>query len=221
MNRFTVHHAPQRSAEWFAARLGRLTGTAAADMLATIKSGEAAARRDLRTRLVCERLTHAPQDDAYTNAAMEWGVAHEDEARIAYEMQTSQNVQESGFLSLDGLMVGCSLDGHVGDYHGIVEIKCPFKTARHLAALKGIPAEYLPQITHNLWVSGAAWCDYVSYDPRLPGALRVVVHRVEATSLDLGEYERKVTAFLSEVETELAALMTMAGVSDRLTEALA
>lgn len=218
MRNVTVISAPQRSPEWFAARLGRLTGTGAADMLATIKSGEAAARRDLRTRLICERLTGTSQDDDYTNAAMAWGVSHEDEARIAYEFLTGANVQESGFLSHDTLMVGCSLDGHVGDYAGIVEIKAPYKTARHLAALKGVPSDYVPQITHNLWVSGAAWCDFVSYDPRVPERLRVIVHRVQASSLDLKGYEQKALAFLVEVETELSALKTLAGIGPVLQE---
>ena len=54
---FSIVNAPQRSPEWFAARAGRLTGSMAGDMLATIKSGEAAARRDYRLQLALERLT--------------------------------------------------------------------------------------------------------------------------------------------------------------------
>lgn len=205
---YTIVTAPQRSAAWFASRLGRLTGSVAADMLA---KSTTATYQNLRTRLVVERLTGTPQEDGFTNDAMAWGVEHEDEARIAYEMATGRNVQESGFLSHDSLMAGCSLDGNVGNMDGLIEVKCPYKTARHIASVRGgIPSDYLPQITHNLWISGAAWCDYVSYDPRLPEGLRLVVHRVQASGLKLPDYEKAAKAFLADVDTELAALRTMA-----------
>ncbi len=211
---FTVNTAVQRSEAWFAARLGRVTGSVASDMLAKPTTATYA---NLRTRLVLERLMGTAQEDGFTNDAMAWGVEHEDEARVAYEMQTGANVQESGFLSHDSLLAGCSLDGHIGafdghpTYEGIVEIKCPYKSARHIATLRGgIPTEYLPQITHNLWVTDAAWCDYISYDPRLPDALRLCVIRVQASSLKLHEYEKVVRAFLADVDAEYHALLTMA-----------
>jgi hypothetical protein len=88
VRRFAIVEAEQRSEAWFRARAGRLTGSRAGDMLATIKSGEAAARRDLRTQLVVERLTGQPQEDAYVNAAMQWGIDHEAEAFAAYEAES-------------------------------------------------------------------------------------------------------------------------------------
>jgi putative phage-type endonuclease len=213
---FTIIAAPQRSPEWFAARLGRLTGSCAAEMLA---KSTTATYQNLRTRLVVERLTNTPQEDGYTNEAMQWGNDHEDEARIAYEMATGFNVQESGFLAHDALMAGCSLDGHVGDFEGIIEMKCPFKTARHIATVRGgVPTDYAAQITHNLWISGAAWCDYISYDPRLPDGLRLVVHRVQASGLKLDEYAKLAETFLKAVDLELAALRTMANPSAVLAE---
>jgi putative phage-type endonuclease len=205
---FTVCTAPQRSPEWFAARLGRVTGSRAADVLATIKSGEAAARRDYRMDLVTERLTRQPADaDGFVSADMQRGVELEAEARAAYEADTGVLVDQTGFLAHADLMVGCSLDGHVGDFAGIIEIKCP-RSANHLAAVRagGVPSKYLPQITHNLWVTGAAWCDFVSYDPRFPYALRLYVARIEASALDLAGYEKKVRAFLAEVDAETEAV---------------
>jgi putative phage-type endonuclease len=215
--RFTVIDAPQRSEAWLQARVGRLTGTAASDML---MKPTTAGYRNLLIRLVTERLTQTPQEDPFTNDAMEWGTAHEDEARIAYELFTGLNVKESGFLAHTELMAGCSMDGHVDDYKGIVEIKCPYKTARHISTLRGgVPTEYLPQITHNLWMSGAAWCDYVSYDPRLPERLRLSIRRI--TGVDRDAYDAKVRTFLTEVDTEFSALQTMANVGQVLTEATA
>src|SRR5690348_5803085 len=128
---FTIIDAEQRSPAWFAARLGRLTGSRAADMLATIKSGEAAARRDLRLQLVCERLTGAAQEDPFVNAAMLRGIECEPLAFAAYEARTGLLAQRTGFLAHTSIMAGCSLDGHIGQFDGLLEVKCP-KSATHL-----------------------------------------------------------------------------------------
>lgn len=208
---FTIVDAPQRSEAWFAARLGRLTGSRASDMLATIKSGEAAARRDLRTQLVVERLTGQPQDDPYVNAAMQWGMDHEADAFAAYEAQSGHVVRRTGFLTHVDLMVGCSLDGDVEDFAGIVEIKCP-KSATHYGYLKarGVPTHHLPQIQHNLWVTGAQWCDFVSFDPRMPDHLQLFVTRVPRVALDLLAYAKCAARFLEEVDAECASLAALA-----------
>jgi len=207
---FTVVDAPQRSQEWFAARLGRLTGSRASDMLATIKSGEAAARRDLRLQLVCERLTGTVQEDGFVSPAMERGVVLEPAAFAAYEALTGNLAQRTGFLLWDDMPVGCSPDGYVDDYEGIVEFKCP-KSATHLKYLRGgvVPADYLPQITHNLLVSGAQWCDFMSYDDRFPVHLQTFLVRVQRSDVDIVGYARKATAFLDEVAADVAAIKGM------------
>lgn len=212
MKAFNVVDAPQRSPEWFAARLGRLTGSVASDMLATIKSGEAAVRRDLRMRLVCERLTGQPQEDVFINAAMQRGTECEPLALGAYEVATGNLVQSTGFLAHVTYQAGCSLDGHVGDFYGIVELKCP-KTATQVRYWRtgGVPSEHMPQILHNLWLSGAAWCDFVSWDDRLPAHLHTYIARVEAKDLDLAAYEKKALAFLQEVDLEVSSLMGFKG----------
>lgn len=207
MRGFTVINAPQRSPEWFRARLGRLTGSRAADMLATIRSGEAAARRDLRTQLVCEYLTHAVAEDGFVSRDMDRGIALEPAAFAAYEALTGEVVTRTGFLAHDTLPIGCSLDGHVGDFDGVLELKCP-KSATHVGYLRAgvVPAAYLPQVTHNLWVSGAAWCDFMSYDPRLGPGLETFLVRVPRDEAAIAAYRSKALVFLEEVATELAAL---------------
>jgi putative phage-type endonuclease len=204
----------QRSPEWFAARVGRLTGTAAADMLATIRSGEAAARRDLRLRLVVERLTRQSQDTGgFVSADMQWGIDHEPDARRAYEAATGDVVDEIGFLAHPTLPVGCSVDGAVGGGVGIIEIKCP-RSAQHLRTIRAksqILPEYLPQIQHNLWVSGAQWCDFVSYDPRFPLALRLIVTRLSLSGAERASYEFMVRCFLREVDQECAEVESLIG----------
>lgn len=202
----------QRTPAWYQARVGRLTGSAAADMLATIKSGEAAARRDLRVRLVVERLTGQPQEDGFTNAAMQRGIEKEPDALTAYETLTGSMAWPSGFLAHDELMAGCSPDGLVDDGHGVLELKCP-KSATHLAYLKAgqIPSIYRPQVAHNLWITGAAWCDFVSFDDRFPAELQLVRYRLLASDVDLKAYELAVRLFLGEVDKEVAELTARIG----------
>lgn len=222
MKPFTVVHAEQRSPDWFLARLGRLTGSRAADMLATIKSGEAAARRDLRTQLVVERLTQTLQEDAYINASMQRGIDCEPLAFAAYEARTGLVAVRTGFLAHDTLAIGCSLDGHVGDFEGLLEVKCP-KPATHLRYLRAgvVPADYLPQITHNLWVTGAQWCDFLSFDDRFPPALQTFLVRVERDEQAIGAYRDKALAFLDEVATEVAAVRTLTDLTGTLKQAVA
>lgn len=214
MSAFTIIEAEQRSEAWLAARVGRLTGTCAADMLATIKSGEAAARRDLRARLVCERLTGVSQEDHYINAAMQRGIDKEADAFAAYEALSGNLVRRTGFIAHSEILAGCSLDGDVDEFAGIVEIKVP-KTATHLAYLKAgaVPSNHLPQILHNLWITGAGWCDFVSFDDRLPDALQLFVCRIEREPITLNAYETQVRAFLAEVDAEVEHWMKRMGVA--------
>lgn len=216
-----IYTLDQRSDAWRQLRAGKLTGSAAKDMLAKIKTGEAAARRDLRYRLVAERLTGQPQESAFVNAEMQWGIDQEPAAIAAYETATGRMVQAIGFCEHDSLLAGTSPDGFVeGD--GILSVKCP-KTATHIRYLRdgGEPSEHRAQNTHELWLTGRAWIDFVSYDPRLPEALRLFIVRVTRTSDDLRAYDMDARGFLREVETECQCLRSSAGVGAVLTEALA
>lgn len=219
---FEIVEAEQRSPEWFAARLGRLTGSVASDMLATIQKGEAAARRNLRTRLVVERLTNECQEDRFVNAAMQHGIDKEPDAVAAYEAATGELLRTTGFLSHTSVLAGCSLDGHVGDFGGIVELKCPL-SATHIKYLRDgkIPSDYMPQILHNLWITGAAWCDFVSFDDRLPENLQLFIKRYQRNDAEVQDYANKAHAFLVDVQDEFYALKTMNNTSDQLKAALA
>lgn len=203
--------AEQRSDAWRAARAGMLTGTCAADILAVRKrgSGDLQCRMDLRRRLVCERITGVPVDDVTPSKAMQHGTEKEPTAFAAYEAATRQLVKRVGFVAHDELPAGCSPDGYVGDFLGLVELKCP-KSTTHLEYLTagGVPDEYLPQITHNLWVTGAHWCDFVSFDDRFPQhELRLFRVRVARSDVDLAAYELAVRLFLDEVEREFSAVV--------------
>ena len=197
----------QRSPEWFAARLGRLTASRAADMLSQGKgSAEAAGRRNLRVQLVLERLTGVSQDSGYQNEAMRVGIEREPDALLWYEAVTGHLVRRTGFVQHDELMAGASLDGHVGD-DGIVEVKCPL-AATHLDTIESrtIPGDYQKQIGHQLWITGAAWCDYASFHPAFPEPLRLVILRLTPSQSSLVAYDQAARAFLAEVDAKVAAL---------------
>lgn len=199
-----IHTMPQRSPEWHQARCGRLTASCAGEMMAVVKTGEAAARRDLRLRLVLEQLTGVVQEDGFTNAAIQRGIDQEGPAIGRYEALTGLMARPVGFVAHDELMAGCSPDGYIGDFEGILEIKNP-KSATHLGYLrsKTVPRDYLLQITHALWITGAQWADFLSCDDRMPEGLQVFHKRVERHEVDLAAYEIAVRGFLKEVEREL------------------
>ena len=209
----------QRTPGWYQLRAGKLTASRAKDMLAKIKSGEAAARRDLKYQLIAERLSGEPQEDAYVNPAMQWGIDHEAEAIAAYEAATGALVTPIGFCEHTDLLAGCSPDGFVGTT-GIVSIKCP-KTATQIRYWRdgGEPSEHWAQNTHELWLTERTWIDFVSFDPRLPDRLRLFVVRVNRTVAERDAYDADARRFLAEVQTELDALKTFGDLKGTLEAA--
>lgn len=171
-------------------------------MLATIKTSEAAARRDYRMDLVIERLTGQPVEDTFISRDMQRGMDLEPFARAAYEAELGRIVEKVGFVQRQDVPAGCSPDGFVGG-DGMVEIKCP-KSATHVKYLKAgaVPSDYSGQVLHNLWTTGRAWCDFVSFDDRMPIGLQYVRVRVERDEKAIADYEAKLLAFLAEVAAE-------------------
>jgi putative phage-type endonuclease len=238
VNGLTILDVEQRSDEWVKARLGRLTSCRAADMLAVTqpkptKSGkpskaqpvELAPRRNLRVQLAIERITGRSQERGFFTAAVRHGIETEGAAVAAYEVLTGRVLYPTGFVFRNDLpWVGASLDGHVGgdEFVGTVEIKCPL-SATHWEYLRTnkVPAEYLKQIMHALWVTGAEWCDFLSYDDAFPEPLRAKLVRVTRSDVDIPQYEKKATAFLEEVANEVDAVNTLANLGSQLKEAVA
>lgn len=204
-----IHTCDQRSPEWHVARLGRLTGSRAGDMLATVqtKGKEAASRRNLRIELALERITGVAQERGFMTQAMVDGVEREAEALAQYEAQSGESFRAVGFIEHDDLMAGYSPDGVVGSCEGIVEVKCP-EQAAHLESLSGrIPDRYMAQMTHGFWVTGAQWCDFVSFHPLFPEKLRLKVMRIQRPNI--AEYTAKATAFLLEVDEQVKAIQAL------------
>lgn len=210
MRRFQEIQAKQRSDEWFKARLGRLTGSVAADMLAKTKTGWSASRRNLALRLVLERVTGKSQDRGFVSPAMQDGIDREPLAFAAYEAMTGEVVQRSGFLSHLDCMAGCSLDGHIGDFEVLLSIKCR-QPAAHLDFLKTgeIPKDALTQMIHEMWITGAREHHYFSYNPDFPSGLQSRLVTMPYLRPAVEQYEQDALAFLSECQVEYDALMTM------------
>lgn len=200
MRDYIVCKAAQGTDEWLADRAGKATGSRAKDVLSKIKSGEAAARRNYRMQLVTERLTGKPQEAGFVSDAMKWGTEQEPFARMAHEAKTGVIVQEAGFLYLPHLSYGCSVDGLIGK-DGIVEYKCP-NTATHIEWLMvgELPSEHKPQILHNILVTGREWCDFVSFDPRLPENLQLFIVRYQRDEKEIVAYADELDKFMVEVE---------------------
>lgn len=208
---FTVHDMPQGSPEWHQIRAGRLTASRAKDMLATIKSGEAAARRDLRVQIAVERITGRAQDGNFTNADIQRGNDLEPLALDAYAARTGEFIERVGFCAHDELMAGGSPDGVIGDFAGLVECKAP-RSATHLEYLRaGVPPrEHVPQMTALLWLTGAQWIDFVSFDVLMPEKLQLFVVRLHAKDVDIAAFELALRLFLGEVDALVEEIQRMA-----------
>ena len=200
----------QRTDEWFAARIGKVTASRVADVVAKTKTGYGASRANYMADLVCERLT-GRKGEGFTNAAIEWGIEQEPHARAAYEARTGLLVAEVGLATHPGIEAsGASPDGMVkdaGQPDGLIEIKCP-NTATHLDLLldETIPGKYITQMQWQMACTGTEWCDFVSYDPRLPEHLQLFIKRVPRDDAAIAHLETEVKTFLAELDQKVATL---------------
>lgn len=196
----------QRTEEWYRQRLGKLTGSRVADMLARTKSGWSTSRANYLAELVLERIT-GKRADAYVSPAMQRGTDLEESARIAYEFRTNATIEPVGFVDHPTVpMSGASPDGLIGD-DGLVEFKCP-NSATHMDTLSAgtVPDKYVLQIQWQMACTGRAWCDFVSFDPRFPEAMTLFIQRVERDDKRIAEIENQAVLFLNDVEAQVRLL---------------
>ncbi|MFA5401771.1 MAG: lambda exonuclease family protein [Dehalococcoidia bacterium] len=203
----------QRTEEWFAQRLGKATASRIVDVVAKTKSGYSTSRENYKVELALERITGS-RAESYTNAAMDWGTEHEPEARAEYCQVKGVEVVEVGMVEHHSIpMSGASPDGLVGE-DGLLEIKCP-NSATHIKTLRSQKpeAKYITQMMWQMACTGRKWCDFVSYDPRMPEGLTFFVTRIKRDEKIIKELEAEVSAFLAEVDglvKELTEMQSMA-----------
>jgi putative phage-type endonuclease len=205
----------QGTESWFADRLGKVTASRLADVIAKTKTGYSASRANYMTQLVLERITQT-RAESFSNAAMAWGTEQEPFARAAYEAHTGQMVEEVGFMPHPTIeAAGASPDGLVGD--GMVEIKCPSSSTAlevWLTYSQGnnpVDAKYYAQMQWQMRCADRAWCDYVVFDPRMPAKAQLFIFRVERNNDWLKIAEDEVLKFLAEVDAKVKSLKTIIG----------
>lgn len=198
----------QQTEAWRQARVGKVTASRVQDIIATVKSGGlSAGYKNYMAELVAERLTGVPQGSDFQSAAMIAGSAMEAEARAIYAFMRNTPIVEVGFVKHPLIRdAGCSPDGYVGD-EGLVEIKCP-NTATHIdTLLRGvIPIAYATQMHFQMACTGRRWCDFVSYDNRMPEHMRLWVRRVQRDQAIIEQLDDKVSDFLAELASTIDQL---------------
>ena len=201
----------QGSEAWFAQRCGKATASRISDIVAKTKSGYSTSRANYMAQLVVERMTNQVAE-SYTNAAMEWGIENEGFARANYESKMNLLVTETGAIDHPTIaMSAASPDGLVGD-GGCLEIKCP-NTATHIETVLGgeIAKKYFDQMQWQMACTDSNWCDFVSFDPRMPEGLQLFIKRVSRNDTYLAELEVEVVQFLREVDYKVNKLNDLKG----------
>jgi len=202
----------QGTEEWFTIRIGKVTASRVADVIAKTKTGYSASRDNYMAQLVCERLT-GQKGESFTNAAMQHGTETEPLARAAYEALKDVLVDEVGFVPHPSIiMAGASPDGLVGE-DGLIEIKCP-NTATHIDTLlsQTVPGKYNTQMQFQMACTGRKWCDFVSFDNRLPEELQLFVMRVPRDEVFIRLIEAEIVQFLAELDDKINKLMKVKNV---------
>jgi putative phage-type endonuclease len=199
----------QGTSEWKRLRLGKVTASRIVDVTSRVKTGWGASRANYAAQLIAERLTGVPAE-SFTNSAMQWGTETEPQARSAYCFVTDIPVTEVAFAPHPAIeMSGCSPDGLAGD-DGLIEVKCP-NTATHLETLLGaeIDGKYVKQMMWQMACTGRKWCDFVSFDPRLPVDLQMKIIRVARDEAMIEALESDVKEFLAEIEVKVFKLKSL------------
>lgn len=204
----------QGSPEWHAARCGVVTASRVADLMAKTKSGWSASRANYAAELIAERLTGAVAE-SYCSPAMQWGRDHEAEAARIYAFERGIELSPIGFVLHPTVnRSGCSPDRMAGD-DGLIEIKCP-NTATHIDTLLGasIDGKYIKQMQWQMACTGRAWCDFVSFDPRLPVEMQQHVTRVVRDEAFIAEIADAVRDFIAEIDAREAKLRELYAMED-------
>ncbi len=197
----------QRTEAWYQARCGKVTASRIGDLMAKTKSGYSSSRKNYMAELIIEKLTGNANKESYCSSAMQWGIDNEDKAKEAYEFKTFNQIDEVGFIDHPEIInSGASPDGLIDD-KGLIEIKCP-NSATHLDILidEKIDKKYIYQMQFQMSCTGREWCDFVSFDPRMPEKIQLLVKRVNRDNEIITEIENEIKLFLEELNCQFELL---------------
>jgi putative phage-type endonuclease len=190
------------SPAWTKARIGCLTASRMADVLAVSKRDgkPLKARQDYMMELVAERMTDIACSH-YVTSAMEWGLAYEQEAKDVYQEVSGNLIAPTGFIMHPTIeFCGATPDASV-DPDGLLEIKCPTTTTHIQWILDGeVPEQHRPQMLLQLAVTGREFCDFMSYDPRVPARKKAFLRRFVPEKSEIERIEDEARKFLAEVD---------------------
>lgn len=197
----------QRTEEWHKARLAKVTASRVYDVVKRgVKGQYLKAREDYLSELLTEKLTGEPYH-TLTTQAMQHGIDTEPLARSFYEHETGIMVIETGFVNHPSIAnFGASPDGLISQ-DGLIEIKCP-NTAQHITFIRTglIDERYQYQMLAQMACTGRNWCDFVSFDDRMPENLTIKIKRFPRDNKRISIMESEIIKFLNELdnlETEL------------------
>jgi hypothetical protein len=209
----------QRTESWYKDRAGKFTGSRFVDVLSRNKKtgAETEAYNNLLRQVCIERLTNDYMDSGMDSYALKWGREVEPFARAAYQFQTGEIVEQSGFVTHPTIsFVGVSPDGLIAPRklqhrNGVVatggtEFKCPKNQLIHMARFdNGMEDEYMPQVQGCIWVFDAEWWDWVSYDPRYPKHMQFYRQRVYRDDAYIKNLETEIFIAESRVRDMIAS----------------
>lgn len=191
----------QRSSDWFQDRCGFITGSRLNDVMAKIKTGEAASRRNYKLQLAVERLTNKPSESIYINEAMQRGIDFEDTAVMCFEAKTGIFTEKCGFIkSADIPWLGASPDRLIGT-DAILECKVP-NTLTHMDyVLDGVlPSKYKAQTQSQMLVTNRDRGYFISWDDRFVEGLELFVVEIKQDNEYIDNLIKEVTQFSKEVD---------------------
>lgn len=192
----------QRTEQWMQQRCGKATASRFNDIMSKTRNGYSASRKNYAAEIVIQRLT-GEIPESFKSQAMQFGIDYEATARLVYTLETGNDVEETGFWEHEVIPAGASPDGLIGD-SGLIEIKVP-NTANHLETLmtEKLPYQYRAQVQGQMWITERNWCDFVSFDPRLPENAQMIVIRVDRDDNYINELEEEIIQFLKEVDEQV------------------
>lgn len=159
-----IHTMQQGTPEWDAVRCAKFTGSPIYKLQMAI---DTKGYNEYLDQLAYEIFSGEKVRDEIDSEWMQRGSSLEPEARLEYQLQTFNRVEEVGFIERDE-WTGFSPDGLIGD-DGLLEIKCPKYTTvmKFVKDGKVIPKKYMLQMQWGMLCSKKTWHDYFVYHPVL------------------------------------------------------
>lgn len=205
-----IDDSEQGSLEWLVARIGYVTASNVAKVMA---GGKGVSRYNYLVKTLCEILNNKPTP-SFRNGYMADGNDREDFARGLYEKVTGTKVTQTGFWYIPEEKLGASTDGLVENSKGMIEIKnvtateqIELLTKKKMDGSRKIKSNYMKQMQTQMYVYNKEWCDFVSQSlgseehGELPNEYKLEIVRVNRDEAMIEEIRRAVAKFHTDLRT--------------------